>query len=169
MPFTAYISVTQITGKRFSIIRDQHKIAKFIFEELSDDTDLQLALPVGSGNCSFSNSGSYSGLTKGLGTKPKFGDFPAQLLVTGFINDSSQNTQIHPDTLVIHAGESLSGAAGNKLHLSNPASEVDNLVKSLKTKLETAVTAVLGGAGWSIYRIDAAGVIYGSKGLHFPR
>lgn len=174
VPFTAYIRVvpSRGTGKRLEYWRDLQKIAKFVYDNLEDDSDLTLAKPGGGQHISFSGvgSGGWGGLANGTAIKPQIGESPAQLMITGFYSLSSSTSPVHPDKPVLHTGSYETGVGGAHGWSANPTSSLDTDAKNLKSKIESAVTSVsVTVPDWYVYRLDIAGVIYGDRGFHFPR
>lgn len=172
VPFTAHVRVvpSRANGKRFEYIRDLQKIATQVFSELEKDMDLALAAPGGGQHQSFNGGGSgWGGMTNGTGIKPQIGQSPAQLMITGFLSSDDKNNPVHQNKPVIHTGTFEEGVGGNQGWSSNPTTVADAYVSSVKTKLETALTAVLGSsADWNVFSIDVAGIKYGNRGYHFP-
>lgn len=171
VPFTAHIRVVpnRANGKRFEYIRDLQKIATQVYSELEEDTELALATPGGGQYQSYHGSGGWGGATNGMAVKPQIGQNPAQLMVTGYIEADTANIPPVPNKMLIHTGTVDTGYGGSAPWSTNPTTATDDLAKSIKTKLETAVTAVLGSSDWNVYKIDVSGVMYGHGGYHFPR
>lgn len=171
VPFVAHIRVVPIRGKRFEYVRDLQKIGVRVYDELITDSDLTLATPGGGQHASYggTNGAGWGGYAGGLAVKPQMGQIPAQLEITGFIASSAANDPVHPDTQLFHTGSAQEGQTGNHGWDANPTSALSTLATSIKTKIETAVTAVLGSTDWNVFRLDVAGVVFGDKGYHFPR
>ncbi len=170
IPFTAHVRIVpdRGSGRKFDYVRDMQKIATRVYEQLVDDTDLAIATPGGGQQQSLSGDGGQSGLSYGTAVKPQIGNYPAQLMITGYLLDNGSTAQAHPDKPVIHTGEYLEGAGGSHGWKSNPATVVDGYAIVLKSKIESAVAAVLGATDWSVHRLEVSGVIYGDRGHHFP-
>lgn len=171
MPFTAHIRVvpSRGTGKRFESIRDLQKIATQVYDELENTNDLAIASPGGGQHQSFRGNSGLSGATNGTAVKPQIGENPAQLMITGFLTSTDKNYPVHDRKPVIHAGSYQTGIGGGYGWVTNPTTTADDYVKTIKTKLETAVDEVLGSDDWNIFRIDVAGIVYGDGGYHFPK
>lgn len=171
VPFTAHVRVVPNRGfgKRFENIRDLQKIATQVYSELEADTDLALANPGGGQHQSFKGLGGWSGTTNATAVKPQIGESPAQLMITGFLSSTNNNNPVHPDKPVIHTGTYQEGVGGDHGWVANPTTTADGYATTLKTKIETAVNAILGATDWNIFRLDVAGVVYGDGGYHFPR
>jgi len=176
VPFTAHIRIVpdrgsgQLKTKRFETWRDMQKIATLMFEGLEASTSLNLAEPGGGQHQSLGGQGrsGMSGLTRGTGVKPQFGEAPAQAMITGFYDANDANNQPHPEKQLIHAGETLTGP-GATPWLQNPAAATDAGCAALRAELETRISANLpAGVSFEIFRIDYSGVVYGDKGYHFP-
>lgn len=176
VPFTAHIKIIpdrgsgQLKTKRFETWRDMQKIGTLIFEGLEDSALLNIAEPGGGQHQSLGGQGrsGMSGLTRGTGVKPQFGESPAQAAITGFYDANNKNFQPHPEKQLIHAGETLTGP-GATPWLQNPATQTDQGVAGLRSELETRISANLpAGVTYEIFRIDYAGVVYGDRGYHFP-
>lgn len=170
VPFTAHMRVVPERGSRTTHVRSLQKIASDVYDELVVDTDLSLATPGGGQHKSYGPQlGGMGGMVAGTAVKPQMGQTPAQLQLTGFITTSTDNDPPVPDATVIHAGETMTGYKGNHHWDSLPESGTNTLVTAIRTKLETALTAALGGsADWKVFRIEVAGVVYGDRGQHFP-
>lgn len=174
VPFTAHIKITPTNaGKRFEYWRDMQKIANLVYEGLKtiSPSTINIAEPGGGQDRNFGGSvgAGLSGYAYGTAAKPQFGNFPAQLMFTGFHNVSEQNTQIHDDIQRFNAGDVVEGAAVAS-NVNNPKTAMENNLKALKTALESAITAALpAGVTYKVYSIDYSGVVYGNKGYHFPQ
>lgn len=173
VPFTVHIKITPATpGKRFENWRDMQKIANLVYESLeaiSPDT-VNIAIPGGGQHRSFSGKqkGGIGGMVNGTAVKPRFGDFPAQLMLTGFYKSETQNLQPYSELERIHCGNVMYGP-GEHSWDDTPTSTIDTEVSSLKLALETAIDAgIPGNIFYKIYRIDYSGIIYGNRGYHFP-
>ena len=171
VPFTAHISINPATGKKFEYWRDMQKIASLVYEALETITPdtLSIAQPGGGQQRSYSNReyGGMSGLSHACAAKPRMGQVPAQLQISGFYKSSALNIQPHPALKTIHAGEILSGP-GSHNNDSIPVSTINTEVKALKTVMESAISTNVPGLVYAIYRLDYSGVTYGNRGYHFP-
>lgn len=165
IPFTIHIRVVPARGKRFVYVRDLQKIAVNIFDELADDTALNLAAPGGGQHRMY---GGFTGYADGFAIKPQIGQAPAQLQITGFYDDAAVPAQAHPDTQVLHTGTAGTGPMGGHLWSVNPRTATDNNAAAIKTLFETAATAVLGTSDWNVFRLEVSGTVYGDRSVHFP-
>lgn len=170
IPFTVHVRVVPDRGfgKRFENIRDLQKIATQVYSELDSDADLEIASPGGGQHQSFKGLGGWSGATNAMAAKPQIGESPAQLMIAGFLSSTDNNNPVHPDKPVIHTGDYQEGVGGGHGWTANPTTAADGYATTIKGKVETAVTAILGSADWNVFRIDVAGIVYGDGGYHFP-
>lgn len=161
VPFIAFIRVVphRGSGKRFEYIRDLEKVASRVHDKLMEDADLNIA----------NRMGGYSKAATGVAIKPQIGQFPAQLTVAGFYLSDESTVVPYPEKSLISGGEHLTGVSSGHGWVADPTDTADSLVTTLHSKLSSAMTDVLGNSDWNIYRIDVAGVVYGDRGLHFPR
>lgn len=178
VPFTMHIRIVpdagsgQLKSKRLENWRDMQKIATHMFDSLSALSSLNLAEPGGGQHQSFSGTerGGFSGLTRGGAVKPQIGNTPAQVMFTGFWQDSASNNQNHPEHQRFSGGDIYTGPATAISHVQNPQIQVDGMVSALKTAVEAAFSVDLpGGIIFSVFRIDMSGVVYGDRGYSFPR
>lgn len=146
IPFTAYIRVIPIKGKRFETYRDLEKESDRVLDALqnicsSDDLVVDIANPVA--------------------FTPKFGDKHARLTITGHacFRDTFAKEPVG-EHLVINCGEYKSGTGASNNANRVPDSEVDALANELKLQIESATVT-------EVTRIEVARVIYGEGGLHF--
>lgn len=185
VPFTAHIKIYpgawvgtntpdyHKLRKRFAIWRDMQKISQFIYEGLETlvpDT-LSIASPGGGQHRSYSgvDKAGFSGLINGTAVVPQFGEKPALAMITGFYNSETANAFTYSDEMVLHAGETLEGMNQHSYEVTT-LSATDTQVKALKTAMTSAIDGALpANYDYKIFRIDYAGVIYGDRGLHFPR
>lgn len=177
VPFTIHIEITPDRGsgslktKRFETWRDMQKTGALMFDAVNGLSGVTVAEPGGGQQRSLLGSarGGMSGLARGLAVKPQMGEIPAQASITGFWDDSGKNLQPHPEKQVLHTGSAVSGPGAHPWN-SNPTSNTDTQVKSLKTAIENALTANLpSSVVFDVFRIEYSGVIYGDRGYHFPR
>tara|TARA_R110000868_G_scaffold115679_2_gene308768 strand:+ start:2317 stop:2841 length:525 start_codon:yes stop_codon:yes gene_type:complete len=160
-----------LKSKRFENWRDMQKIATLMFDSLESLSSLNLAEPGGGqhGSGSTGRTG-LSGLTRGGAVKPQIGNTPAQVMFTGFWQDSASNNQNHPEHQRFSGGDIYTGPATAIAHVQNPQVKVDDMVIALKTAVEAAFSVDLpGGITFSVFRIDMSGVVYGDRGYSFPR
>tara|TARA_R110000751_G_scaffold60240_2_gene125896 strand:- start:1627 stop:2178 length:552 start_codon:yes stop_codon:yes gene_type:complete len=178
VPFDAYIKIfPQRTGKRHEYIREIQRISSLIYDALTDaalytdkSSAMNIAEPGGGQQLYNRNTGNkYSSLSYGGGVVPQFGNSPPYVQITGFYTSTAANTQVHPNTTLIHAGETLTRAGGAHSFESNPNTAFADEVKTLKALIESNLTTGLpGGITYDVYRICYAGVIWGNRGYHFP-
>lgn len=157
-------------GGRFERWRDMQKIGILMYDALSDVSDLKIAAPGGGQHGSYyGGANNNSGIKNGFAVKPQFGNTPAQASISGFYRDTTNaNIQNFNETTRISGGYEYSGP-NNEPWLENPRSELETLVSSLKTLVESQFTAELpAGIIYNVYRLELAGVIYGNRGYHFP-
>jgi hypothetical protein len=176
VPFTAHVRVVpqwgsgELKSKRLEMWRDLEKLAMLVYDALDAESSIHIAEPGGGQASSHGGTafGGKSGLQHATGVKPRIGQTPAQLQITGFYNSSLENIQPHPEKTIIHAGETLTGPGASPWN-TNPQSQIDAEVVTLKGLLESAITGGLpGGTTYSIFRLDYSGIIYGDRGYHFP-
>jgi len=152
--------------------RDMQKIGALAYDAIATESSFQLATPGGGqGHLRGGQSGgSWSGYRHGMSVKPRIGQNPAQLMITGFFESGLDNNQQHPDKTVFHGGEIRTGAGGAAAHLQNPSSENRYEESVIKTLLEDALDAGLpSGVTYRIFRLEVAGVVYGDKGYHMSK
>ena len=176
VPFTAHIRIApaygsgEIKSKRFEYWRDMQKLATLAYEELLDESTIQVATPGGGQHTSASGyrAGGIGGMTAGTAVKPQIGQSPAQLMITGLYQSSTQNVQPHPERTLIHAGEVVTGPGAHAAEI-NPTSTISTEVADLKSKIETALTTAFpAGISYTVFRIDYSGIVFGDRGYHFP-
>jgi len=190
VPFTVHIKIfPQRPGKRTENMRELQRIASLISDSVVDaevgterwssgDT-INVATPSGGQSYGGSDAGPtgsvssrFSDLSYGGAVVPQFGDAPPQVRITGFYTSSSANNQPHPDTTLVHAGQTLTRAGGAHPWETggNPTSTIETEVKALKTFLETNITAGLPSSiTYKIFRIEYSGIVWGDRGHHFPK
>lgn len=171
-PFTAHISVTPIQGKRFVYVRSLQKLAVEFYDALSLESDLNISAPGGGqydSTTGFSNS-AMSQMAYGSAIKPQFGDYPAQLMITGFYNSSSENVATNEEINILSANQSNFGSLSAP-YINIPKTYINNEVKALKTILDSVIASpnLPLFANAKVHRLDYSGIIFGSRGFHFPR
>lgn len=175
VPFTAHIRIVpqwgsgELKGKRMEMWRDMERIAALAYDAIAAETSFQVATPGGGQSClrGGQEGGSWSGYRHGTAAKPRIGQSPAQLMITGFYDSASPNSQQHPDQTVFHGGEIVTGAGGAAACIQNPATTNRTDEQAILGLLESALTTGLpSDVPWSVYRLEVAGVIYGDKGYH---
>lgn len=154
VPFTAFVKITPIRGKRFETIRDCERIA----QEVEDD----IATLCGSTELIAFD------YAKPIAYTPAFGDKTARLTITGnaCALAAFTSTPVGKQNVDSDNKEQTGVGAGNASNRV-PDAQTDALCKSLKVAIESAISGVV-GAG-SIYRLEIAGYIYGVSGTSFPR
>jgi hypothetical protein len=171
IPFTAHVKlVPEQPGKRFEYIRSLQKWSHMLYEQLSTVSTLNLADSGGGQHMNFSGGGAggMSGIVSGFAVKPQMGETPAQLMITGFYEQTTTDYTTQPTTQRISGGETYTENAA-AAPLNNPNTWVDTGVKAVKTLIESAIAvAVPSAIKAKVFRIDYAGVVYGDKGYHFP-
>ena len=173
VPFTVHVKIVPNiepsgTGKRQEILRSMQKIGKFIFDEIVELTNYSLATPGGGQHMSYGGRGAFSGLTNGCAVKPQMGSTPAQAMITGFYQSSTDITGEYPYAYktIFSGGEQYTGE-GNRSYENTTNTLLDADVKQIKTDFETAFTALPVGT-YKVFRIEYAGVIFGDRGFSYP-
>lgn len=171
-PFTAHIKVTPAEGKRFVYIRSLQKYAAEAYQALSNNNDINIATPGGGSHASVTGNeqSAISQLVYGTAFKPQFGNFPTQLMITGFYKNSNPNTSPHTEIDIISANQNNNGQLSAP-QVNIPSTAVNNEVKALKTIIDAAIAFpnLPYAANAKTYRIDYNGIIFGDRGYHFPR
>ena len=170
-PFTAHISVTPIQGKRFVHIRSLQKLAVEFYDALSQENDLNISAPGGGqydSTTGFNNS-AMSQMAFGSAIKPQFGDYPAQLMITGFYHSSSENLTTNDEINIFSANQGNLGSLFAP-HVNVPKSYINSEVKTLKTLLDSVIASpnLPLYANAKVHRLDYSGIIFGNRGFHFP-
>ena len=170
-PFTAHVKVTPTQGKRFVYIRSLQKLAREFYDSLKDNPNLSISAPGGSGSESITGheQSALSQLTYGAASKPQFGNFPAQLMITGFYKTSSANSQTQEEISVFSANQVYT-SSGSAPSTNMPKAFINTEVASLKTILDAAIASpnLPTVSNAKVFRIDYSGVVYGDRGYHFP-
>jgi hypothetical protein len=146
VPFTAFLKSTPIRGKRFETYRDLEKEANAIEDALA----------------AMCGTSDITDIAQPIKFTPQFGNKSARFTIHGHACGRNTFTKAPVgERRVINAGEYKTGigAANNSNRIPDP--ELDTLVSSLKSTIETAT-------GHSITRIELADFIYGEGGVHFP-
>tara|TARA_R110000751_G_scaffold186010_2_gene292461 strand:- start:2195 stop:2749 length:555 start_codon:yes stop_codon:yes gene_type:complete len=180
LPFTLHVRIVpdfgpssagpEGKGGRYENWRDMQKIGILMYDSLSDVSGLRIATPGGGQQGSYyGGANNNSGFKNGFAVKPQFGDTPAQAMIAGFYEDTTNaNIQNFNEVTRFSGGYQYRGPA-NEPALANPRSELETLVSSFKTLVENQFTADLpAGIAFTVFRLDVAGVIYGDRGYHFP-
>ena len=151
VPFSAYLRVVPIRGKRFEIIRDMETIANQV-EMLLD------------GICGSSEGVSFD-YTKPVAFTPQFGNKQARLSFHGHIckiaNPSTFTKTPVGLRTVISGGEYKIGASASNASNRQPDPQLDQLASDFKALIEATT-------GLTMFKLDIANVIYGLGGFHFP-
>lgn len=171
-PFTAHIKVTPAEGKRFVYIRSLQKLAADAYTMLSMNSDLNIATPGGGVHESVTgyDQSAISQMVYGTAVKPQFGNFPAQLMITGFYRTTSANVPAYADIDIISANQNNYGPLAAP-HTNIPSTTVNNEVKALKALIDSAIAFpnLPSSGNAKVHRIDYNGIIFGDRGYHFPR
>lgn len=173
VPFTIHVRVVPARpGKRFEYIRDLQKLSVLAYKAFTGISGVNVATPGGGQSQSmgdYDRRGGLGGFAQGTACKPQIGANPAQLMITGFYESANDPPQTYATTQRISGGDVFSGYAQHA-NDAVPAAAVATEVKTLKDAVETALAANLPvGATYEVFKIDYAGVVYGDKGIHFPR
>jgi hypothetical protein len=151
VPFTAFLRIVPIRGKRFETVRDMEKIAYRVEENLEH----------------LCSSGSFTApvsfdFAKPVAFTPQFGDKTARLTIHGHACKIPNFTKT-PDGL--HNKDTsdgiLTGPGGGNAVNRVPDPDVSALTKELKMQIESAT-------GLPVYRMEVAGFIFGITGETFP-
>lgn len=153
VPFSCWVKIDPIHGKRQEVIRDMQKKAEFVEDALdtlcgaSDGTGDDLAFDY----------------TKPISFIPQFGQKTARLSFVGNAcrRDSFTKTPVGERT-VVNANEFETGPGASNASNRIPDAEVDALCKSLKASIEAAISPLI------VIRLEIAGYIYGVSGSTFP-
>jgi hypothetical protein len=159
-PFTAFVRIVPLaSNKRFEVVRDMQELANVVEDRLAS-----LSEPDANGEV-------FLDAANPVKFTPQFGDKTARLTIHGNMkSDAGMNTfsgnddgfkQHVEDRLIIHDGQYKTGYGGNNAATRVESSGLDNSVLEL--------IFVFDSIGIEAYRIEAAGVIYGDGGRHFPR
>lgn len=148
IPFTAFLRITPIRGKRFEIVRDMEKIANNV-EAVLDDA------------CGGSESVPFD-FAKPVAFTPQFGDKTARLTLHGHTCPRYEFTKTPVGLQTVDSDEGIkigygTGNASNRI----PDTQLDSLAREFKSLIESATGLVM-------YRLELAGFIYGDKGVAFP-
>lgn len=151
IPFSAYLRIISIRGKRFEIIRD--------IETIANQVELLL-----DGICGSSDGVSFD-YTKPVAFTPQFGNKQARLSFHGHIckitnPDTFIKTPVGTRTIV-NCGEFKTGASSANGSNRQPDPQLDLLASDFKILIEATT-------GLTMFKLDIARVIYGLGGFHFP-
>ena len=171
-PFTAHIKVTPAEGKRFVYIRSLQKYAAEAYQSLLNNSDINIATPGGGAHSSVTGyeQSAISQLVYGTAVKPQFGNFPAQLMITGFYKNTNPNASAYEEISIFSANENNNGPLSAP-QVNMPSTAVNSEVKALKAIIDAAIAfpKLPHSANAKTYRIDYNGIIFGDRGYHFPR
>lgn len=147
VPFTAFLKISPIAGKRFERWHDMERIATKVETELAN-------------LCGNSEEVSFD-FAKPVAFTPQFGNFPARLTVHGHICRSTSfvNEPVQEAT-VDNSGKIQRGYTAAKNGERNADPVLASLATSFKNQLESAT-------GLKVYRLEVAGFIFGYKGRSF--
>lgn len=176
-PFTVYfrvIPLTPYTGKRFETIRDLQKTSVLIYTLLTEE---ELSPPIrvshpGGGQQQLNHGGHHA---NGCAIKPQFGNIPAQIVVTGVVEQPGSNVSPHGTKQIISGGQVYTGKAPTPYLTPDFSAEARTELINLRTAIETKISTYFGDytdynydAYPTLYRIRYKGVTWGSRGNTFP-
>ncbi len=172
VPFTVHIRVVPARpGKKFEHLQALNKLGVLAYDAISQISGVNVATPGGGQNVQLGDPnrrGALGSYAQGTATKPQIGQTPAQLMLTGFYESSSENNQTYADQQRISGGAVYTGP-GSHSHDAMPTSTVNSEVAALKTDLEAALaTGLPADAEYQIFRLDYSGIVFGDRGFHFP-
>jgi hypothetical protein len=149
IPFTAFVKINPISGKRFETWRDMERIqdeVETLIETICDN--------------STGDTNTFD-FAKPIAFTPAFGNKPARLTIHGnaCVRTTAPKEPVG-ERYVDNNGSWLGPAASNNSN-REPDAELDSIVTSLKNSIET-------NTGLTIYRMEVANFIYGVGGVHFP-
>lgn len=153
VPFTCFLRVEPLPGKRWERIRD--------IEQLANDAEDALETIA----CDDGSYGLSFDFTKPVAFTRQFANKQARLSFHGHLC-----AQLPPDTFtktpvgertVVNAGEYKTGPGASRRPTRYPDSSLDTLVTEFKDLIESTT-------GLTVTRIELARVIYGDGGFHFP-
>jgi len=173
VPFQAYISLlAPRPGTRWEYLRDFQKIAVFIYDALNTESSIQMPAPEGSQflNGSGDNNGSFSTSYGGLGIKPRFGDFPDMLTVSGWYLVDRNNTPVATLDNTIFAQNQIWNLQYPNVHRTNIQSFIYTEVAALKSLLLSACQSAypVDNSTYKMFQMDYSGLVFGYKGQGFP-
>lgn len=148
VPFTAFLRITPIRGKRSESIRDMQKIAADVETEIDD-------------LCGVTDAVAFD-FAKPVAYTPAFGDTPARLTIHGHAcaRTTFTKTPVGLQNVVSDGRKQTGYGAGNAINRI-PDSTLNTTAKEIKDSLENAT-------GLTVYRLEVAGYIYGISGTSFP-
>lgn len=154
VPYSCWLRVEPLPGKRFERIRDIEKQANNVETALAG-----IECEAGTEDLPFD-------FTKPVAFTRQFGNKPARLSFEGhlcvLIAPNTIPKAIIGESTVVNAGEFKTGYGAAHRADRFPDPELDDLVKDFKDLIETTT-------GLTVIRLEVARVIYGLGGFHFPR
>ena len=149
VPFTAFLRIVPIRGKRFETVRDMEKLALTVegqIENICASTEL-IAFDY----------------AKPIAFTPQFGDKTARLTIHGHACIRATFTPTPVGLQTVDNSDGIltgygSGNASNRI----PDTDVMFIATELKNAFEAATSL-------PVYRLEVAGFIFGVGGLTFPR
>lgn len=175
--FSAYFRVipTSNSGtvrrKRAEQIRELQKVAAVVYAAVQSVDRITLTIP---GGGQYTAASLFSNLENGAAVKPQFGDVPAQVVLTGIFSESpvdSEDSTTYPSRGIINTNELVTGQSAG-LQLAGPSSTVLSNVVELRGLIDAAIAEYELLPDWvqlTWYKLDYKGIIFGHKGIHFPR
>lgn len=149
VPFSCWVRIEPIRGKRQEVIRDMQKKAEFVEDAL--DT-----------LCGASDEVAFD-YTKPISFIPQFGQKTARLSFVGNACQRDSFTKIPiGERTVVNANEFQTGPGAANASNRVPDPEVDALCKDLKSAIEAVISPL------KVIRLEVAGFIYGEGGATFP-
>jgi len=183
-PFTLHVKVTpKSDGTRVSYFRSLQRFGQDLYDALNSEPDFNMADP-GGGNytqrSSFNNAKLYNGgslitssykITTGMtgaAVKPQFGNYPAQLMMTGFYNSDSENSVTEPEIQILSANEVWTQSLAAK-NVNIPSTFVNDEVKAIRAIIDPLIATYMPTyANAKVHRLEYSGIIFGDRGFHFP-
>lgn len=155
VPFTAFLRIEPIQGKRSEVVRDMQKKAAYVENALED-----LCQGAGTGTDAEETEFDFA---KPVAYTPAFGDKPARLTIHGHACRRTSFTKTPVGNIEYdNDGVEVTGVAAGNPSNRTPSTDLKNLCRALKAALESA-------SGFTCYRLELAGYIFGLTGTHFPR
>lgn len=153
VPYSCWLRVDPIPGKRFERIRDLEYVANSV-ESILD----AIVCEAGTEDLSFD-------VTKPIAFTRQFGNKPARLSFSGHLcalipPDIFTKLPVGEQT-VVNAGEIKTGPSINRSGRTT-TSQLNTLVLNFKNLIET-------NTNLTVIRLEVARVIYGLGGFHFPK
>jgi hypothetical protein len=150
VPFSCYLRIVPIRGKRFETVFDAQKMAATVEHNLD-----VLCAHSGSEDLVFD-------YTKPIAYTPQFGDKTAQLSFHGNCCRRDSFTKLPVgERLVINDGQFKTGAGASNASNRIPNPELDVLASDF-------IALVQQITGLEVIKLDLNGYIYGAGGTHIP-